>query len=112
MIIYFSFYYNLYMLMLGSGLRPGEAYALTEKDIDFENNVIYVNKTLIYQKWEHMGDTKKTFHLDGPKTYCSVRLPLNSSKISLPSKIVLESKSDIAANSPTSNKYSLNALKS
>ena len=59
--------------MLGSGLRPGEAYALTEKDIDFENNVIYVNKTLIYQKWEHMGDTKKTFHLDGPKTYCSVR---------------------------------------
>lgn len=68
-----SFYYNLYMLMLGSGLRPGEAYALTEKDIDFENNVIYVNKTLIYQKWEHMGDTKKTFHLDGPKTYCSVR---------------------------------------
>lgn len=56
-----SFYYNLYMLMLGSGLRPGEAYALTEKDIDFENNVIYVNKTLIYQKWEHMGDTKKLF---------------------------------------------------
>lgn len=74
-----TYYYNLYALMIGSGLRPGEAYALTEDDIDFKNNIIHVTKTLIYQKWEHLGDTKRSFHIDTPKTYCSTRdVPMSS----------------------------------
>lgn len=68
-----TFYWNLISLILGSGLRPGEAYALEEKDCDFEKRIIHVNKTLIYQEWEHAGDNKKTFHIDGPKTYTSIR---------------------------------------
>lgn len=68
-----TFYYNLVSLMIGSGLRPGEAYALEEKDCDFENRIIHVSKTLIYQEWKHAGDDKKTFHIDGPKTYTSIR---------------------------------------
>lgn len=68
-----TFYANILETILGSGLRPGEAYALTENDCDFKNRLIHVNKTLIYQKWEHMGDTKKELHIDGPKTYTSIR---------------------------------------
>ena len=68
-----TFYWNLLETILGSGLRPGEAYALEEKDCDFDKRIIKVTKTLIYQKWEHAGDTQKTFHIDGPKTYTSVR---------------------------------------
>lgn len=36
-------------LLLYSGLRRGEALALTRNDIDFEKNVIRVNKTIIYK---------------------------------------------------------------
>ncbi len=36
-------------LLLYSGLRRGEALALTCNDIDFEKNVIRVNKTIIYR---------------------------------------------------------------
>ena len=67
-----TFYWNLLETILGSGLRPGEAYALEEKDCDFDKRIIKVTKTIIYQKWEHAGDTQKTFHIDGPKTYTSI----------------------------------------
>jgi integrase len=61
---------------VSTGLRPGEVCGLTEKDIDFENEMINVNKTLLYQKLE--GDTKKTFHYDPPKTKSSKRMvPMN-----------------------------------
>ena len=40
-------------------------------------------------------------------TYCSVNAPLNSTKISLPSRILMASKSLIAPSSPTSSTNSL-----
>lgn len=72
-----TFYYNMFVAHISSGLRPGELYALTADDIDFENNTISITKTLSYQKFE--GDTGKTFHLGEPKTEQSVRVvPMNS----------------------------------
>lgn len=71
-----TFYDNLYIVSISTGLRPGEVCGLTAEDIDVENQLIDVNKTLIYQKLE--GDTKKTFHFDPPKTKSSKRLiPMN-----------------------------------
>lgn len=66
-----TFYDNMFVVSVNTGLRPGEVYALTEKDLDFKKKTISVNKTLLYQKLE--GDTQKTFHLGPPKTKASYR---------------------------------------
>lgn len=72
-----TFYDNLFVLCVNTGLRPGEACALMEADIDFNKKQISVSKTLIYQKWE--GDAGKTIHIDIPKTKTSYRkIPMNS----------------------------------
>lgn len=72
-----TFYFNLYEVALNTGLRPGEIYALTAKDLDFEQHSISVTRTLLYQKLE--GDHNKEFHLGPPKTDSSVRkIPMNS----------------------------------
>ena len=39
-------YYELFYLLLNTGIRIGEACALTWRDIDFDNELIYINKTL------------------------------------------------------------------
>lgn len=72
-----TFYNNMFVVAVNTGLRPGELYALTENDIDLENNVIHVNHTLLYQKLD--GDNCKTFHMGPPKTETSIRtVPINS----------------------------------
>ena len=72
-----TFYNNMFVVAVNTGLRPGELYAMTEKDIDWDNGVIHVNNTLLYQKLD--GDTCKTFHMGPPKTECSKRtVPINS----------------------------------
>ena len=72
-----TFYNNMFVVAVNTGLRPGELYALTEDDIDWKNNVIHVKRTLLYQKLE--GDECKTFHLGPPKTETSIRtVPINS----------------------------------
>ena len=71
-----TFYDNLYIVAVTTGLRQGELCALTWDDIDLKKKEISVTKTLLYQKLE--GDTKKTFHLDPPKTKSSKRtVPIN-----------------------------------
>lgn len=71
-----TFYDNLFRVAVGTGLRPGELFALREENIDLKNKVIHVEKTLLYQKLE--GDTGKTFHEDDPKTRTSKRsVPMN-----------------------------------
>lgn len=75
-----TFYNNLFVVAVNTGLRPGEICALKWNDIDLENNEVYVNKTLLYQKLE--GDEKKTFHFDPPKTKQSKRkVPLNKTAL-------------------------------
>lgn len=72
-----TFYENLFKVAVNTGLRPGELFALTANDIDFENGFIDVNKTLVYQKY--LTDDKKTFHIEPPKTKQSYRkVPINS----------------------------------
>lgn len=46
-------YVPLFVVLLGTGLRIGEALALTWDDIDLKNGVIRVNKTLSYRVWEN-----------------------------------------------------------
>lgn len=71
-----TFYDNLFVVAVSTGLRPGEVCALTLKDVDFKDALIRVNKTLVYQTFE--GDEKKTFHFDKPKTKSSKReIPMN-----------------------------------
>lgn len=72
-----TFYDNLFNVAVNTGLRPGELFALTLDDIDFENSLISVTKTLVYQKY--LTDTRKEFHIEPPKTKQSYRkVPINS----------------------------------
>lgn len=71
-----TFYDNLYVVAITTGLRQGELCALTWDDINFDKREISVTKTLLYQKLE--GDTKKEFHINPPKTKTSKRkVPIN-----------------------------------
>lgn len=75
-----TFYDNLFNVAVNTGLRPGELFALTIEDINFEEKYIDVNKTLVYQKY--LDDECKTFHLEPPKTKQSYRhVPINSTCI-------------------------------
>lgn len=92
--------------MLHSGLRGGEVCALTERDLDFENDYISVdafNGTLIYQKLE--DDEKKEFHLGAPKTKTSVRkIPMTTQcKAALKKQITL--KKVLAQKYPNETEY-------
>lgn len=60
---------NLMLILNGTGMRIGEALALQWEDLDFENNVININKTLIYLKTK--DKTELQMHL--PKTKASLR---------------------------------------
>lgn len=72
-----TFYDNLFITAVNTGLRPGEICALEENDLDFDNHTISVTKTLLYQKLDE--DEGKEFHIGPPKTESSVRtVPMNS----------------------------------
>lgn len=63
-------YVPMFKVLIGTGLRIGEALALTWSDIDLKNNVIYVNKTLTYKVWE---DGRAAFRIHPPKTEAGER---------------------------------------
>lgn len=72
-----TFYNNLFVVAINTGMRPGELFALREKDIDLKEGTINIEHSLLYQKLD--GDEQKTFHLGGPKTSSSYRtIPINS----------------------------------
>lgn len=72
-----TFYHNLFVTAINTGLRPGELFALTENDIDFTNKMINVTKTLSYQQFDN--DEQKEYHIGPPKTQSSIRsVPMNS----------------------------------
>lgn len=71
-----TFYDNFFTVAVQTGMRIGELAALRWSDIDWENSVIHVTRTLVYQKYE--ADTCKTFHFESPKTKTSYRdIPIN-----------------------------------
>ena len=73
-----TMYYNAYALVLETGLRVGEIGGLQSEDIDFENNVLYVRRTLLQ-------DAKKGgFYFGTPKTKLSKRkVPLTNEAVTL-----------------------------
>lgn len=73
-----TLYYNAYCLVLETGLRVGEVGGLQWTDIDFENKVINVQRTILQ-------DAKKGgFYFGEPKTSKSKRkIPLTNEAISI-----------------------------
>jgi len=73
-----SLYSNAYCLVLETGLRAGEIGGLQWEDIDFENKVLYVKRTILQ-------DPKKGgFFYGTPKTKQSKRkIPLTNEAISI-----------------------------
>lgn len=73
-----TYYDNLFVVAVHTGLRTGELCALTWEDVDLDIGVIHVTKTLSYQKYP--GDTGKEFHIGPPKTDAGVRdVPITAS---------------------------------
>lgn len=71
-----TFYDNLFIVAVNTGMRQGELCALEESDVDFEKKEISITKTLTYMELE--GDEKRQFHAGPPKTNESVRtIPMN-----------------------------------
>jgi len=71
-----TFYDNLFVVAINTGMRQGELCALEESDIDFEKKEISITKTLTYLMLE--GEDKKGFHTGPPKTDEGVRIiPMN-----------------------------------
>lgn len=66
-----TFYNNLFVVAVNTGLRQGELCALTPDDIDFDNHTLEVKRTLLYIKMAE--DDKKEFHFGDPKTTSSIR---------------------------------------
>ncbi len=69
------------LLVLFSGLRIGELCALKWQDIDLDNKILHINKTLIRVKNKDPNIEAKTkIILDTPKTIHSIRdIPINES---------------------------------
>lgn len=57
--------------MLGSGLRVGELTGLRWQDIDFDNNLINVNHTLVF--YERSKSERTGFGINTPKTVAGNR---------------------------------------
>lgn len=73
-----SFYENLFVVALCTGLRIGELGALTQSDLDFERKLIYVTKTIVHRRFSE-SDSCYTFKIQPPKTRTSKRIvPMTS----------------------------------
>lgn len=72
-----SYLYNLFAVMLRTGMRGGEARGLRYSDIDKEKNVIHIERTL--KRYEGKG-----FTTDTPKTKSSKRdIPMRKDILAL-----------------------------
>lgn len=73
-----TFYYNLFVLALETGMRIGELCGLQWEDIDFKNKMLYVNHTLCY----FSNDGKYVFEMHDTKTNNGKRaIPLTEKAI-------------------------------
>ncbi len=67
----YKHWYPVFAVMLGTGMRVGEIVGLRWCDIDFEENMISVNHTLVYY---NKGDNNGcSFAINTPKTRAGVR---------------------------------------
>lgn len=63
-------YASLITVLLGTGMRIGEALGLTWNDVDFKNNCIFVDHSLSYKNSEHSG---YRYRISGTKTKAGIR---------------------------------------
>ncbi len=66
----YSRWYNVIYILLNTGMRIGEACGLTWDDIDFDKELIYINRTLVYYS---KGGTS-TYSISTPKTEAGKRV--------------------------------------
>ena len=81
-------YYELFVILLNTGMRIGEACALEWKDIDFEKRSVYIYKTIgtsliYYDKYgEKLKEPYYLTQITSPKKESSVRkIPLTETAI-------------------------------
>lgn len=77
-------YAPLFVFILNTGLRLGEALAIEWKDVNFDNSTLRINKgiTIEYQRNEENKKTKKVQIVGDTKTFTSTRyIPLNEAAI-------------------------------
>lgn len=67
----YSKYLPFYIIGFNTGMRVGELTGLTWNDIDLENGMINIKRTLYFQK--NVGDKKSRFHVSTPKTINAIR---------------------------------------
>lgn len=73
----YSYFSNLYLLILNTGLRIGEAAGLTLDCIDLKNKRIHVEKALQYKKSKGTWDNGLKYKYESPKGGHSRIVPLN-----------------------------------
>lgn len=97
-----TFYDNLFVTAVSTGMRIGELAALRWTDVDWDSRVIHITRTLVYQKYE--SDSQKEYHFEKPKTRTSLRdIPINRQcEIALKKQFV--QKSIVAAKQPITKK--------
>lgn len=66
-----SRYGNFFIFLLATGLRLGEGAGLTWNDIDYEERIVDINKTLLAY-WEY-GNNYQTVTYGSPKTKSGIR---------------------------------------
>lgn len=64
-------YEPIIIIMLGTGMRVGELFALTWQDIDFGHKQIHINHTLVYLR--NTENDQYEFSFQTPKTYNAIR---------------------------------------
>ena len=70
-----TFYYNLYVVAIDTGMRIGELMGLQWSDVDFEKKVVHVRRSLCYFR----KDGKYVFEWHDTKTHNSKRtIPLTT----------------------------------
>ena len=67
----YKHWYPTFAVMLGTGLRVGELTGLRWEDIDFQNNLIKVNHTLVF--YERSKSSKTGYGINTPKTKAGYR---------------------------------------
>ena len=64
-------WYPIFVVMLWTGMRVGEVTGLRWCDVDFENEIISVNHTLVY--YDKGGNARCGFAINTPKTKAGAR---------------------------------------
>jgi len=73
-----SYYYELFALLLSTGMRIGEASALSWNDIDYKKDVIHVHKTVAYTDRKGNLETDRLFIQNVTKSSAGMRdIPMN-----------------------------------